>query len=349
MSGLFFLLSFFVALLLFFPRLSFFLSPVFFLFARVCCSFSFVLSFSFFCPRAGDEAPASARSLSPPPPRTQSRSLPSSFFLSFPLVSSSYSPLSLCCSFPFPSSFCLCRSSLYLLLHRASLAVLPRPCSLSLASFLLGQASLSLLLLCLSVQMNIATDEFGNPFIIIREQEDKKRLKGLEAHKANILAACAVAETLRTSLGPKGMDKIILSPDGHVTVTNDGATILNKMQASPIRRKQKRKEEGEKERGEGERSISRKKRKNTRVYVEEVQEAEDAFGSARPHLHASPIRTPPLSLPLPLSISLSIHVSVYLYLSVWLLLCVSGRCLSRRLVGHGGVQVSSGSPCLVHR
>ncbi|CBZ52467.1 Thermosome subunit, related [Neospora caninum Liverpool] len=78
--------------------------------------------------------------------------------------------------------------------------------------------------------MNIATDEFGNPFIILREQEEKKRLKGIEAHKSNILAACAVADTLRSSLGPKGMDKIIVGPDGQVTVTNDGATILNKMQ-----------------------------------------------------------------------------------------------------------------------
>ncbi|KAK1442870.1 T-complex protein 1 subunit epsilon [Babesia gibsoni] len=76
--------------------------------------------------------------------------------------------------------------------------------------------------------MNIALDEFGKPFVIMREQE-KKRLKGLEAHKANILAAKAVAETLRSSLGPRGMDKIIVSADGKVTVTNDGATILEKM------------------------------------------------------------------------------------------------------------------------
>lgn len=78
--------------------------------------------------------------------------------------------------------------------------------------------------------MNIATDEFGNPFIILREQEEKKRLKGIEAHKANITAAKAVADSLRSSLGPKGMDKIIVSPDGDVTVTNDGATILDRME-----------------------------------------------------------------------------------------------------------------------
>eukprot|EP00919_Chromeraceae_sp_WS-2016_P035866 GHVR01085078.1.p1 GENE.GHVR01085078.1~~GHVR01085078.1.p1 ORF type:complete len:540 (+),score=135.58 GHVR01085078.1:67-1686(+) len=73
-------------------------------------------------------------------------------------------------------------------------------------------------------------DEFGRPFVILREQDQKKRLKGIEAHKANIIAARAVANTLRTSLGPKGMDKIIVSPDGDITVTNDGATILQKME-----------------------------------------------------------------------------------------------------------------------
>ncbi|CDJ33090.1 TCP-1/cpn60 family chaperonin, putative [Eimeria mitis] len=80
--------------------------------------------------------------------------------------------------------------------------------------------------------MNIATDEFGNPFIILREQEEKKRVKGIEAHKAraNITAAKAVADSLRSSLGPKGMDKIIVGPDGDITVTNDGATILDRMQ-----------------------------------------------------------------------------------------------------------------------
>jgi len=54
----------------------------------------------------------------------------------------------------------------------------------------------------------------------------------MDAHKANILAAKSVAETLKTSLGPKGMDKIIVGPDGDVTVTNDGATILDKMEVS---------------------------------------------------------------------------------------------------------------------
>ena len=47
--------------------------------------------------------------------------------------------------------------------------------------------------------------------------------------QAHILAAKTVASTLRTSLGPKGLDKLLVSPDGDVTITNDGATILDKM------------------------------------------------------------------------------------------------------------------------
>merc|ERR1719197_1299133 len=75
----------------------------------------------------------------------------------------------------------------------------------------------------------MAIDDYGNPFIILEEQEKKKRLKGLEAHKANILAAKCIAETIRTSMGPRGMDKMVVGPDGDVLVSNDGATILEKM------------------------------------------------------------------------------------------------------------------------
>jgi len=78
--------------------------------------------------------------------------------------------------------------------------------------------------------MSLAFDEYGRPFIIIREQDKKKRLKGIEAYKTNILAARSIATTLRSSLGPKGMDKMLVSPDGDVTVTNDGATIVNLME-----------------------------------------------------------------------------------------------------------------------
>eukprot|EP01084_Bolivina_argentea_P280222 479211_1 len=75
----------------------------------------------------------------------------------------------------------------------------------------------------------LAVDEYGRPFIIVREQDKKSRLKGIEAHKSNILAARTISNLLRTSLGPKGMDKMIVSPDGEITVTNDGATILENL------------------------------------------------------------------------------------------------------------------------
>jgi len=52
----------------------------------------------------------------------------------------------------------------------------------------------------------------------------------MEAHKINILAARTVASLMKTSLGPKGMDKMLVSPDGDVIITNDGATILEKME-----------------------------------------------------------------------------------------------------------------------
>jgi T-complex protein 1 subunit delta len=53
--------------------------------------------------------------------------------------------------------------------------------------------------------------------------------KGKDVRTSNILAARAVADTVRTSLGPKGMDKMIQDPRGEVVITNDGATILEKM------------------------------------------------------------------------------------------------------------------------
>lgn len=77
--------------------------------------------------------------------------------------------------------------------------------------------------------MSLAFDEYGRPFIILKDQERQARLKGSDAIKSNIVAATAVARTLRSSLGPTGMDKMLQSPDGDLTVTNDGATILREM------------------------------------------------------------------------------------------------------------------------
>ncbi|EJU04967.1 hypothetical protein DACRYDRAFT_20540 [Dacryopinax primogenitus] len=79
-------------------------------------------------------------------------------------------------------------------------------------------------------QATMAYDEYGRPYIILREQGKKTRTHGLEAIRSHILAARTVANIVRTSLGPRGLDKILISPDGDITVTNDGATILGQME-----------------------------------------------------------------------------------------------------------------------
>lgn len=76
---------------------------------------------------------------------------------------------------------------------------------------------------------SLAFDEFGRPFLILKDEESQTRLTGTEAIKAHIIAGKAVASTLRTSLGPKGLDKLMVSADGDITITNDGATILKMM------------------------------------------------------------------------------------------------------------------------
>lgn len=58
-----------------------------------------------------------------------------------------------------------------------------------------------------------------------RSENTKKK----SVRHANIEAAKAVADAVRTSLGPRGMDKMVTSPNGEVLITNDGATILQKM------------------------------------------------------------------------------------------------------------------------
>merc|ERR1712170_189478 len=61
------------------------------------------------------------------------------------------------------------------------------------------------------------------------DQDQQKRLTGIDALKSHILAARSVSHILKSSLGPKGLDKMMVGPDGDVTVTNDGATILQQM------------------------------------------------------------------------------------------------------------------------
>lgn len=59
--------------------------------------------------------------------------------------------------------------------------------------------------------------------------EDSQRTHGRDAQTSNIAAGKAVSEAVRTTLGPRGMDKMLVSDTGDVTITNDGATILNTM------------------------------------------------------------------------------------------------------------------------
>ena len=58
---------------------------------------------------------------------------------------------------------------------------------------------------------------------------NNKNSKPQEIRKSNIRAAKALADAIRTSLGPKGMDKMIKDAKGNVTITNDGATILKQV------------------------------------------------------------------------------------------------------------------------
>lgn len=59
--------------------------------------------------------------------------------------------------------------------------------------------------------------------------EESERTQGEDAQSMNIRAARAVAEAVRTTLGPQGLDKMLLTDTGGVLVTNDGVTILDKM------------------------------------------------------------------------------------------------------------------------
>jgi len=67
----------------------------------------------------------------------------------------------------------------------------------------------------------------GQPIIIL--DKDKTRTQGREALGYNITAAKAIADAVRTTLGPKGMDKMLVNPVGDMVITNDGASILREM------------------------------------------------------------------------------------------------------------------------
>lgn len=63
-------------------------------------------------------------------------------------------------------------------------------------------------------------------------ESQKKSEKAEDVRTSNIRAARAIADIMKTSLGPKGMDKLIETPKGEVLITNDGATVMQNLSVS---------------------------------------------------------------------------------------------------------------------
>src|SRR6187200_3197311 len=74
---------------------------------------------------------------------------------------------------------------------------------------------------------SVQTTAGGMPVLIFKE--GTKQNKGKETQRNNITAAKLVAEIVKSSLGPRGMDKMLVDTLGDVTITNDGATILKEI------------------------------------------------------------------------------------------------------------------------
>ena len=70
----------------------------------------------------------------------------------------------------------------------------------------------------------LTTTASGQPVLVLKEGTTRNR--GKEAQRNNIMAAKVIAEVLKTTLGPRGMDKMLIDSLGDITITNDGATIL---------------------------------------------------------------------------------------------------------------------------
>ncbi len=67
----------------------------------------------------------------------------------------------------------------------------------------------------------------GTPILVLREGTERERGRG--ASSGNIAAARAIADAVRTTLGPRGMDKMLVDSMGDITITNDGVTILKEV------------------------------------------------------------------------------------------------------------------------
>jgi thermosome len=74
----------------------------------------------------------------------------------------------------------------------------------------------------------LTTTASGQPVLVLKE--GTSRSKGKEAQRNNIMAARVIGEVLRTTLGPRGMDKMLIDSLGDITITNDGAAILNEIE-----------------------------------------------------------------------------------------------------------------------
>ncbi len=75
--------------------------------------------------------------------------------------------------------------------------------------------------------MAYLTTQGGQPVLILKEGTGRRR--GREAQRNNITAARIIGEVLRTTLGPRGMDKMLIDSLGDITITNDGAAILDEV------------------------------------------------------------------------------------------------------------------------
>src|SRR5256885_4987956 len=75
--------------------------------------------------------------------------------------------------------------------------------------------------------MSLQNSQGGIPVIILKD--GAQQTKGRDAQKNNIQAAKLIAEIVKTSLGPRGMDKMLVDSLGDVTITNDGATMLKEI------------------------------------------------------------------------------------------------------------------------
>ena len=73
----------------------------------------------------------------------------------------------------------------------------------------------------------LTTTGSGQPVLILKEGTSRSR--GKEAQRNNIMAARVIGEVLKTTLGPRGMDKMLIDSLGDITITNDGAAILNEI------------------------------------------------------------------------------------------------------------------------